>query len=595
MKKGGIFMFIKKKRLFSLFASLILVLSLILAPIQNIAFAEDSTVKLTIVHTNDVHSRIEGDDAGLIGLPRFATFVKQLEAENPNMLIVDAGDATHGVPIVNISQGEAMIKLMGAVGYDAMAPGNHDFNYGYNRFVELKSMAKFPILGANVVPESGKMDLDEYVIKEVGGLKIGLFGLATPETKYKSSPKNTEGVDITDPIAKAKEIVEKLQAEKVNMIIAISHLGLDEGSEIKSSDLAEQVDGIDLIVDGHSHTLLENGKQIGDTLIVQTGEHLKNVGVVDVTFTDGEITSKEAKLVKFEEIKDLTPDETIAGMIEDLKLKNDEILSEVVGKTNVRLVGEREIVRTQESNLGNLMTDALLDATGADVALTNGGGIRASIEIGDISKKNVLDVFPFGNYGVKLEVTGADIVKALEHGVTDYPSPAGKFPHVAGMTYKIDPSAEPGKRVYDVMIKGQPIDLQKTYTLATNDFMAIGGDEYTMFMDKKIIAEYSAFDEILAEYIQKIGEVNAEVEGRIIVEEREAEVPVEEPVEKPVEKPAEKPVEQPKDTVYVVKPGDVLWKIAKKFNTTWQRLAEYNKLKNPHLIFPGQKILVPAN
>ncbi len=588
-------MFIKKKRLFSLFASLILVLSLILAPIQNIAFAEDSTVKLTIVHTNDVHSRIEGDDAGLIGLPRFATFVKQLEAENPNMLIVDAGDATHGVPIVNISQGEAMIKLMGAVGYDAMAPGNHDFNYGYNRLVELKSMAKFPILGANVVPESGKMDLDEYVIKEVGGLKIGLFGLATPETKYKSSPKNTEGVDITDPIAKAKEIVEKLQAEKVNMIIAISHLGLDEGSEIKSSDLAEQVDGIDLIVDGHSHTLLENGKQIGDTLIVQTGEHLKNVGVVDVTFTDGEITSKEAKLVKFEEIKDLTPDETIAGMIEDLKLKNDEILSEVVGKTNVRLVGEREIVRTQESNLGNLMTDALLDATGADVALTNGGGIRASIEIGDISKKNVLDVFPFGNYGVKLEVTGADIVKALEHGVTDYPSPAGKFPHVAGMTYKIDPSAEPGKRVYDVMIKGQPIDLQKTYTLATNDFMAIGGDEYTMFMDKKIIAEYSAFDEILAEYIQKIGEVNAEVEGRIIVEEREAEVPVEEPVEKPVEKPAEKPVEQPKDTVYVVKPGDVLWKIAKKFNTTWQRLAEYNKLKNPHLIFPGQKILVPAN
>jgi len=595
MKKGGIFMFIKKKRLFSLFASLILVLSLILAPIQNIAFAEDSTVKLTIVHTNDVHSRIEGDDAGLIGLPRFATFVKQLEAENPNMLIVDAGDATHGVPIVNISQGEAMIKLMGAVGYDAMAPGNHDFNYGYNRLVELKSMAKFPILGANVVPESGKMDLDEYVIKEVGGLKIGLFGLATPETKYKSSPKNTEGVDITDPIAKAKEIVEKLQAEKVNMIIAISHLGLDEGSEIKSSDLAEQVDGIDLIVDGHSHTLLENGKQIGDTLIVQTGEHLKNVGVVDVTFTDGEITSKEAKLVKFEEIKDLTPDETIAGMIEDLKLKNDEILSEVVGKTNVRLVGEREIVRTQESNLGNLMTDALLDATGADVALTNGGGIRASIEIGDISKKNVLDVFPFGNYGVKLEVTGADIVKALEHGVTDYPSPAGKFPHVAGMTYKIDPSAEPGKRVYDVMIKGQPIDLQKTYTLATNDFMAIGGDEYTMFMDKKIIAEYSAFDEILAEYIQKIGEVNAEVEGRIIVEDREAEVPVEEPVEKPVEKPAEKPVEQPKDTVYVVKPGDVLWKIAKKFNTTWQRLAEYNKLKNPHLIFPGQKILVPAN
>jgi len=592
-------MLFSKKRLFSLFASLILVLSFILVPIQNIAFAQEQTVKLTIVHTNDVHSRIEGDDSELIGFPRFATFIKQVKEENPNTLILDAGDITHGTPDVNITQGEAMIDLMNKIGYDAMAPGNHDFNYGYNRLVELKSMADFPILGANVVPQSGKMDLDEYVIKEVAGLKIGIFGLATPETKYKSSPKNTEGVDITDPIAKAKEMVEKLQAEKVDMIIAISHLGLDEGSEIKSSDVAKQVDGIDLIVDGHSHTLLENGMQYGDTLIVQTGEHLKNIGVVEVTFTNGKITDMNSKLVKFEEVKDLTPDESIVGMIKELRLKNQDILSQVIGKTNVRLVGEREIVRTQESNLGNLMTDALLDVTGADVAITNGGGIRASIEVGDITRQNVLDVFPFGNYGVKLEVTGKDIVEALEHGVTDYPAAAGKFPHVAGMTYKIDPSAEAGNRVYDVMIKGQPIDLNKTYTLATNDFMAIGGDAYTMFIGKKIIGEYSAFDEILADYIKKIGEVNAQVEGRIIAEERKseqpAEKPVETPIEKPVEQPVQKPVEQPKDTVYVVKPGDVLWKIARKFNTTWQRLAEYNKLKNPHLIFPGQKILIPAN
>jgi len=592
-------MLFSKKRLFSLFASLILVLSFILVPIQNIVFAQEQTVKLTIVHTNDVHSRIEGDDSELIGFPRFATFIKQVKEENPNTLILDAGDITHGTPDVNITQGEAMIDLMNKIGYDAMAPGNHDFNYGYNRLVELKSMADFPILGANVVPQSGKMDLDEYVIKEVAGLKIGIFGLATPETKYKSSPKNTEGVDITDPIAKAKEMVEKLQAEKVDMIIAISHLGLDEGSEIKSSDVAKQVDGIDLIVDGHSHTLLENGMQYGDTLIVQTGEHLKNIGVVEVTFTNGKITDMNSKLVKFEEVKDLTPDESIVGMIKELRLKNQDILSQVIGKTNVRLVGEREIVRTQESNLGNLMTDALLDVTGADVAITNGGGIRASIEVGDISRQNVVDVFPFGNYGVKLEVTGKDIVEALEHGVTDYPAAAGKFPHVAGMTYKIDPSAEAGNRVYDVMIKGQPIDLNKTYTLATNDFMAIGGDAYTMFIGKKIIGEYSAFDEILADYIKKIGEVNAQVEGRIIAEERKseqpAEKPVETPIEKPVEQPVQKPVEQPKDTVYVVKPGDVLWKIARKFNTTWQRLAEYNKLKNPHLIFPGQKILIPAN
>mgnify|MGYP001171011482 FL=1 len=575
-------MFFRNKRIINLFLSLVLVLGIVLAPVRSMSFAEEAnTVNLTIVHTNDVHGRVEGDEE-LIGFPRFATYIKQLKAENPNVLVLDAGDITHGTTLINISRGEAMINLMNAVGYDAMAPGNHDFNNGYERLVELSKIANFPILAANVIPKEGEMELGEYVIKEIGGLRIGIFGLATQETVYKSHPKNTEGVDIVDPIAKAKEIVERLQAEDVDMIIALSHLGLDDGSNPKSSDLAEQVEGIDLIVDGHSHSLLPEGLIVGDTLIVQTGEYLKNIGVVNITFTDGEITAIEPKLVSREEVEEVAEDEEIMDMIAQLNESNNVILSEVIGKTNVRLVGEREIVRTSESNLGNLMTDALLNISGADVALTNGGGIRASIEVGDITKGDVLTVFPFGNTGVKIELTGADILAALEHGVKDYPAPAGGFPHVAGMKYKIDPSQEPGNRVYDVYVQGQPLDLEKTYTLVTNDFMAAGGDGYTMFAGKKVLGEYPAFDEILADYISQLGEINIGVEGRIVAEERAKEEPVEEPVE------------EPKDIVYIVKPGDVLWKIARKFGTTWQRLAEYNKLKNPHLIFPNQKILIPA-
>ena len=342
-------------------------------------------------------------------------------------MVLDAGDTTHGLPIATISEGESIIKLMNKIGYDAMVPGNHDFNYGYKRLIELKEMADFPIIAANVVREDGTRDLEEYIIKEIDGLKIGIFGLTTEETKYKSNPKNTEGVNITDPIAKAEEMVKKLKGEKVDMIIALVHIGVDEESNPKSSDIAKKVEGIDLIVDGHSHTKLEEGMVIGDTLLVQTGEHLKNIGVVDIEFVDGKIKNKTAKLVAFEEAVALGEDEEISKAIEELQKENEEVTSAIVGKTKVDLIGEREIVRAGESNLGNLATDAMLYITGADVALTNGGGIRASIKTGDITKGDILEVFPFGNYIVVKEVKGIDILNALEHGVDAYPEPR-KFP-----------------------------------------------------------------------------------------------------------------------------------------------------------------------
>ncbi len=284
---------VKNKGLLGLFLSLVLVLGLIIGPVQNPAFAEEgNVVKLTIVHTNDVHSRVTGNDNDLIGYARLATLVKELR-EAGNLILLDAGDTTHGLPIATVSNGESIIRLMNQIGYDAMVPGNHDFNYGYERLVELNEMADFPILAANVVKEDETRDLQEYTIIEIDGLKVGIFGLTTQETTYKSNPKNTEGLEFRDPVAVAEEMVVKLEEEGVDLIIALAHIGVDEESHPKATDVAERVEGIDIIVDGHSHTKLDEGKLVGDTLIVQAGEHLKNIGLVDIEFVDGEIAKKK--------------------------------------------------------------------------------------------------------------------------------------------------------------------------------------------------------------------------------------------------------------------------------------------------------------
>ncbi len=563
---------LRKKRNFSLILTLALILGITLTPVQSLFADESEVVKLTIVHVNDVHGRIEEGSNDGMGFAKMMTVVKELKAQNPNLLLLNAGDTIHGLPIVTVSKGEVMIKLMNEMGFHAMAPGNHDFNYGYDRLVELKKLAEFPIIAANIVKNDGTRDFSAYEIKEIDGVKVGIFGLATPETKFKANPKYTEGIDFEDPLKTAKAMVEDLK-DKVDIIIALAHIGDDEDADPSSLEIAEKVEGIDVLVDGHSHSLYPEGKLINNTLVVQAEDYVKNIGIVNIELKDGEIIKKEAKLFTKDDAKDVIPDEGIAKLIEGFKSENKEVTDVVIGSTKVRLDGEREIVRAGESNLGNLIADALLKAADADAAIVNGGGIRTSIEIGEITKEDILTLSPFGNYGVLLGLKGSDILAALENGVAVYPDAFGGFPQVAGMTFRVDPSKEAGERVIELKIKGEPIDLDKTYKLATNDFMAVGGDKYVSFLNGELLGEFEALEEIIADYISELGEVDIIAEGRIVYEE--AKVTVEE-------------------EAYVVKAGDVLWKIAEKFGKTWQEFAEYNKLKDAHLIFPGQKLLVPA-
>jgi 2',3'-cyclic-nucleotide 2'-phosphodiesterase (5'-nucleotidase family)/3',5'-cyclic AMP phosphodiesterase CpdA len=482
---------------------------------EDIRSVSQDNKHITIVHTNDIHGRVKPGTYDGMGLAKVAAKIKELEAQNPGrVLVLDAGDTFHGQPIVTLSKGKSMVDIMNLMGYDAMVPGNHDFNYGKERLKELEGMADFPILAANIANQDETPFLAPYIIKDIDGIKVAIFGLATPETTYKTHPKNVEGLTFKDPVTVAQEMVNELK-DKSDVIIALTHLGLDESSEVTSEDIANAVAGIDLIVDGHSHTELTQGKLVNGTLIVQAGEYDKNIGLVDMTVSaDGSVNST-AQLITKADAETITEDTELNNLIAQIEEENEQITSVVVGNTEVTLDGERNHVRTNETNLGNLIADAMRDVAEADVALTNGGGIRASISVGDITKGKLIEVLPFGNYVVLKEVKGSDILAALEHGLSVYPAANGGFPHISGMRVVFDPLRAPGSRVVEVTIGQEPLDINKTYRLATNDFLAAGGDNYTMFADDAIIGEFPALDEVVAEYIKNNGTANAKKDGRI--------------------------------------------------------------------------------
>ncbi|WP_313800954.1 bifunctional UDP-sugar hydrolase/5'-nucleotidase [Cytobacillus sp.] len=546
--------------------------------------ASAATKKITILHTNDTHGRVEEGDG--MGFAKISALVKQFESENPNTLLLDAGDTLHGTTFATVSKGDSIAEVMNTVGYDGMAAGNHDFNYGYKRLLELEKKVNFPVLSANVRQEDGTNLLKPYEIKEVDGIKLGIFGLSTPETHYKTHPKNVEGLTFTDPVKEAQATVKELKSQNVDMIIAVTHLGIDESSTETSIKVAKGAPGIDLIVDGHSHsTLVEGLKGENDTLIVSTGEYTKNLGVVELTFEDKKLTNKSARLISKEEAANVKPDPAVEKVIKDIQTAQKEILSEVIGKTDVQLDGEREQVRVGGTNLGNLITDAMVDMTGADMAVTNGGGIRASIKKGDITKEDVITVLPFGNYIVTKELTGAQIKAGIENGVNAYPESKGAFPHVSGLTFAIDPAQVAGQRVHSMKIKGQPVDMNKKYLVATNDFMAAGGDEYTSFKDSPIANEFPALDEALIAYIQKLGSVNEKYEARI----------VEKAIEKEEVKPTPTPTPVPTKNVYwdglLMKKGQIGRVTIEKPINLWKRDAN-NKLTFVRVLKPGEQYRV---
>ncbi|MFR7350115.1 5'-nucleotidase C-terminal domain-containing protein [Peptoniphilus sp.] len=514
-----------KKKL-SLLLALLMMMTTVFTSLP-VAAEEAKTTKheIVILHTNDVHARVKSDEREkAIGYGKIKTYKDELVKEGKTVIAIDAGDVLHGTTFATISRGDSIIKLLNEVGYDYMVPGNHDFNYGYQRLVELTGQGKFKTLASNVVTEQGKRDFLENDIKEVDGVKIGFFGLCTPETYYKSHPSNTKGIVIAEPVEVAKQQVAALKAKGADFIVAIGHLGLDDSTkEVERSEgVLKAVPGIDLFIDGHSHTALPEGKVIGSTLLAQTGSYTNNLGKITLTFDGNKIENKKAELISYEAMSLVKPDEKIEAIEKEVDEANKPFLEKIVGKTLVDLEGRREYNRKEETNLGNLVTDAMREVSKADIAITNGGGIRATIEKGDVTMGEVLTAFPFTNFTVTVDLTGKEVIQALENGVKAAPELAGSFCQVSGLTFKYDDTAKAGERVFDVMVAGKPIDLEKTYKVATNDFIAGGGDQYDVFKGKTETGQYELLSETLAKYIAAKKEVNPQVEGRITVAKKDS-------------------------------------------------------------------------
>ena len=508
---------------------------------------DDLSGQLVILHTNDSHGRIKEDGTSM-GMSAVKYLANRYENAGASVLILDAGDTLHGLPIVTASRGESAVDVMNAVGYSAMAPGNHDFNYGYEHILELEEEMNFPVLAANVTYEAdGSLVFGDHIVITCGEYTIGVFGMATPETVTKTNPNNVVGLDFNEDnlagIAQAQ--CDELMELGCDIIICLAHLGDDVSSTpYRSTDVLEQVIDIDLWIDGHSHSVLNDDGEahlVNGTLVASTGEYTKNIGVV--TYDGAEF---DAGLVHYADLCNTYEqdgeiitefygyDPEITALVQNYYDEMMEFYSEVVGHTDVLLNGTREFVRTQETNLGDLAADAILAAApNADFALTNGGGIRANIEIGDITRYDLFTVFPFGNMVATVELTGAQIVYILEAATHACPGIDGAFPQVSGITFEIHTYIEyegeyanptnPGSRIQNVCINGEPIDLDATYVMATNDFLAAGGDTYAIlaenFENSGILIGIN-LEDALINYIQNIDDNcagYAEPAGRIVI------------------------------------------------------------------------------
>lgn len=493
------------KKLSALFLALVMAFSLAI-PAGAANWDDDLTGHIVILHTNDVHGAIDN-------YASVAALKDAYEAAGAQVLLMDAGDFSQGSTSVNVSEGATAVELMNMAGYDVATTGNHEFDFGYANLKTLMESAEFPILAADAFTAEGDLAMDgDNLTFQLGDVTVGVFGLATPETATKAHPAKLEGVTFLaedELFACAQEQVDELTAAGCDYIICLGHLGIDaESTGNRSIDLLENVTGIDVFIDGHSHSTQSdiaeetNGTgMVGDTILTSTGTKLESVGVVDIA-ADGTIDASTISMEELNATEGFTPDQDIATRVSEINAQIEEDMGQVIGTSEVDLDGVRENVRASETNLGDLITDAMLWQAGqdneeVDAAITNGGGIRASIAAGDITKKSVNDVLPFGNTLYVVELTGAELLEALEASTYCTPEPVGAFPQVAGIEFTINTGAaydagenypgttyaEPASinRVTILTVGGQAFDVDATYTIVTNDFLAAGGDTYYAF------------------------------------------------------------------------------------------------------------------
>ena len=578
---------------------------------------------IVILHTNDVHCGI-ADGLGYAGISAYAREMEAQYGQN-RVTLVDAGDSIQGGPIGTLTEGEYPVDIMNQVGYDIFTPGNHEFDYRIPRLLELMEKLDAAVVSSNFVRLSdGQTVFQPYEIMDYGDVQIAYVGITTPEAFTKSTPayfqddsgsylygfcEDESGQALYENVQAS---VDAARREGADYVVAVAHLGVVESSAPwRSTDVIANTNGIDVMIDGHSHTVI-NGQEIankdGDTVLLnQTGTKLQSIGKIVIDPDTGDISASL--------ITDYTAkDPTTQSYIDSINMEFANILNQVVAKTDVALTtvdpetGTR-LIRSQETNLGDLCADAYRWALDADIGLINGGGIRADIPAGDITYGQIISVHPFNNQATSVRVTGQQLLNALEMGARDIPNESGGFLHVSGLTYDID-TAVPSSvvidtmgnfvrvdgeyRVKNVMVGGEPLDLDKTYVVASHDYMLLNdGDGMVMFSGSEVVKDRVMPDnEVLIRYIRDglngvVGEEYAQPlgQGRITIGENIL-----------VENDASSSASGGR---YIVSAGDSLWRIADQQlgdGSRWEEIYELNQdeISDPSSIYIGQELVLPA-
>ncbi|MBX5147016.1 5'-nucleotidase C-terminal domain-containing protein [Rhizobium lentis] len=634
------------------------------------AFAD---YELNILHINDFHSRIEsinkfdstcsaeeeGKKECFGGAARLKTAVDQRRQalSGKNVLLLNAGDNFQGSLFYTTYKGAAEAEFLNLMKFDAMTVGNHEFDDSEDGLATFLDKVQFPVVTANIKASAASKLGDRIkpsLVLDVGGQKIGIVGAVTNDTPELSSPG--PNVTIADDVQTITAAVQDLKGQGVNKIIALTHVGYPR-------DLAfiAKIPDVDVVVGGHSHSLLSNTDPKAEgpyptmvdnpggykVPVVQAASYSKYLGDLVVNFDDNGVV-KDAKGDPILVDSSFTPDPAVVSRVAELAKPIEELRKKVIGSSEGPIDGDRKVCRVKECSMGNLVADAILDRTknqGVTIAIQNGGGLRASIDGGDVTQGEVITVLPFQNTLATFEATGADVVKALENGVSQIDQGAGRFPQVAGLKFSFDQSKPVGGRVSDVQVKDGdnfvPIDPAKTYKVATNNFMRAGGDGYSIFKEGKNAYDYGPdLADVTAAYLAAHSPYKPYTDGRVtelgatVAQAPAAEpaapapapaapAPATEPAPAPAAPapapepapatpaapapaaPATEPAPAPATSApaaatpatHVIAAGDTFWDLAVSFygdGTLWRKLSEANGSPNPRHLTIGKEIQVPA-
>jgi 2',3'-cyclic-nucleotide 2'-phosphodiesterase (5'-nucleotidase family) len=478
--------------------------------------AAQAPIPLTFMHFNDTYQLgpVDGGKAG--GLDRLAYVIKQVRAQDPEAQLLFPGDLiSPSLESAIFNKGTQMIEGVNALGIDAATLGNHEFDYGPAVLQERLAQSNFPWVVTNLYrADFSRVPRTLFtLIKRVRGIDVGYFGLLTQETMVSSSPG--PDIRVVDEVGAARGVVPVLQRGGARVIVGITHIPMALDREI-----LRQAPGIHLIAGGHDHDPMR--ATVGTALVAKAGSDSRWLGVVRMQVSpDGRVLSMRDELIT---ITDQTPsDPAVAAIVKRYADRMSRELDVVIGRTTVALDARNITVRAAESALANLITDVMRQAVSADVAITNGGGIRtnAVLPVGEIKRKDVLAWMPFGNVIVKVRMSGGAILAALENGVSQVEGLGGRFPQVSGLTYTFSRSRPAGSRIVSVTVAGRPLDPTAFYTVATNDFLLRGGDGYATIKAAEVIINEAGgpvMATAVAEAIQRAGTVSPRAEGRITIQ-----------------------------------------------------------------------------